>query len=112
MAIVISSGSATSISANAKSADQVSGQYQHVGKGKFILIALASATGLNATCSVGGINLVNDEVIPYTGTAGTIDASAHVIASQTLNGGRVELFFRNTTAGALTADYLLMFEPM
>jgi len=111
MAIVISSGSATSLAANTKSADRVSGQYQHVGSGRFTLVGLASATGMNVTCSVGGINLVNDEVVPFTGTAGTIDTSAHVITSQILNGGRVELFFRNTTGGAVTTDHILLFEP-
>ena len=112
MAIVVTSGTAVSTAANTKSADQVTGQYQHVGRGKFTLIALGSATGMNLTCSVGGVNLVNDNAIPFTGTAGTIDASAHVMTSQVLNGGRVELFLRNTTGGALTTDFLLWFEPM
>jgi hypothetical protein len=111
MAIVVASGSAVSTAANTKSSDQVSGQYQHVGKGKFTLVALASATGLNIDCKVGGISLISDSVIPYTGTAGTIDSSAHVIANQMLNGGRVELFLRNTTGGAITCDYILYFEP-
>jgi len=112
MAIVVASGTAVSIVANTKSADQVSGQYQHVGRGKFTLIALGSATGMNVTISVGGINLVNDNAIPYTGTAGTIDATAHVMTSQVLNGGRVELFLRNTTGGTLTTDFILFFEPL
>lgn len=112
MAIVVASGTAVSTAANTKSADQVSGQYQYVGKGKFTLIALGSATGMNLTCNVGGISLIDDQAIPFTGTAGTIDASAHVICSQVMNGGRVELFLRNTTGGALTTDYLLYFEPM
>jgi hypothetical protein len=112
MAIVVTSGSAFSVAANTKSVDQVTGQYQHVGRGKFTVIALASATGLRVSFSVGGIQLVNDQPIPYTGTAGTIDATAHVITSQVLNGGRVELFFRNTTGGALTSDYIVYFEPM
>lgn len=112
MAIVVTSGSAVSIAANIKSADQVSGQYQHVGRGKFTLIALASATGMNLICAVGGINLVNDSVIPFTGTAGGIDATANVMTSQVLEGGRVELFLRNTTGGTLTTDFILFFEPM
>ena len=112
MAVVVASGSAVSTAANTKSADQVSGQYQHVGKGKFTLIALGSATGMNIDCKVGGVNLVADAAVPYSGTAGTIDTSAHVMCSQVLNGGRVELFLRNTTAGALTMDYILLFEPM
>jgi len=112
MALVVASGTAVSTAANAKSADQVSGQYQHVGRGKFTLVCLGSATGMNIDCRVGGISLVADQSIPYTGTAGTIDASAHIMANQVLNGGRVELFLRNTTAGALTTDYILFFEPM
>tara|TARA_Y100000310_G_C20644646_1_gene795871 strand:+ start:1584 stop:1922 length:339 start_codon:yes stop_codon:yes gene_type:complete len=112
MAVVVSTGTADSTAANTKTADKVSGQYQFVGKGKFTLIALGSATGMNVTCAVGGVNLVNDQAIPWTGTAGGLDASAHVICSQVLNGGRVELFLRNTTAGALTTDWILYFEPM
>lgn len=112
MAIVVASGTAVSVVANVKSGDQVSGQYQHVGRGKFTLIARGSATGMNLTCAVGGINLVNDNAIPYTGTAGGLDATAHVMTSQVLNGGRVELFLRNTTGGTLTTDFILYFEPM
>jgi len=112
MAVVVASGSAVSTAANTKSSDQVSGQYQYVGKGKFTLIALGSATGMNITCKVGGVALADDTAIPYTGTAGTIDASAHVVTSQVMPGGRVELFLRNTTGGALTTDYILYFEPM
>jgi len=112
MALVVASGTAVSTAANTKSADQVSGQYQHVGRGKFTLIALGSATGMNIECRVGGISLIADQSIPYTGTAGTIDASAHIITNQVLNGGRVELFLRNTTAGSLTTDYILFFEPL
>lgn len=112
MAIVVASGSATSVAANTKSSDQVSGQYQYVGKGKFTLVALSSATGMRLTCNVGGVALVDDQANPYTGTAGTISTADNVIASQVLNGGRVELFLRNTTGGALTTDYILYFEPM
>ena len=112
MAIVVATASALSTAANTKSADQVSGQYQHVGRGRFTLVALASVTGLNIECRVGGISLIADEVIPYTGTAGTIDTSAHIVANQVLNGGRVELFVRNTTGGAITVDFILMFEPL
>ena len=112
MAVLIASGTTVSVAANTKSADQVSGQYQNVGKGKFTLIGLPSATGINVQLSVGGITLINDLPAPSFGTTGSLDASAHVIVSQIMAGGRVELFFRNTTAGALTVDYQLLFEPM
>lgn len=112
MASIISSGSATSLAANTKSADRVSGQFQHVGKGKFTLVGLASVTGMNCEMRIGGTTIIADEAIPFTGTAGTIDTSAHVLASQVLPGGRVELFFRNTTGGAITTDHLLLFDPL
>jgi len=112
MAVVVDTQSATSIAANSKSADLVSGQYEFVDKGKFILAILASATGMNVELRIGGITVIGDQPIPWTGTAGGIDISAHVMASQTLNGGRVEMFFRNTTGGALTADSILLFEPL
>jgi len=112
MAVVVHSETALSTAANTKTADLVSGQYEFLGKGKIILVCLGSATGMNVELRVGGITLVGDQPIPFTGTAGTIDVSAHTMAAQTINGGRVELFLRNTTGGALTTDVLLLFEPM
>jgi len=111
MAVTIVSDTTLSIAANTKTADLVTGQYENVGKGKIILAALSSATGLNVTLSVGGITIVNDQPIPWFGTTGTMSLSDNVITSQLLNGGKVEMFLRNTTDGALTCDYQLMFEP-
>lgn len=112
MAVLIASTTALSVAANTKSSNVVTGTYENVGKGKFTLVAKGSATGLYVTMLVGGVPLVNDLPISYTGTAGTIDVSANVICSQVAQGGRVELYFRNTTGAALTADSLLYFEPM
>jgi len=112
MAILIASGSATSIAANTKSADQVTGTYQFIGKGKVTLIAKGSATGMLATLLVGGVALSQDQPIAFTGTAGTIDVSANVVASQIMNGGRVEFYLRNGSAGTLTTDWFIYFEPM
>ena len=112
MAVVVSTAHALSVAANTKSADQVSGQYEFLGKGKIVFAALGSAVGMNAELRIGGLTFIGDEAIPFTGTAGTLDVSAHIIVSQVIQGGRVELFFRNTTAGALTVNYMLLFEPM
>lgn len=112
MAIVVASGSAVSTAANTKSADQVAGRNQYVQKGRLQVIAKASATGLNMTLNVGGVALVDDNVIPYTGTAGTISVNDNVVLDQVVAGGRVELFLRNTTGGAVTCDYLVYFTPM
>jgi hypothetical protein len=112
MAIVVASGTAVSTAANTKSADQVSGRNQYVGKGRVQLIAKGSATGMNITLNVGGVALADDNAIPYTGTAGTISVNDNVVVDQVVSGGRVELFLRNTTGGALTTDYLVYFTPM
>lgn len=112
MAVVIAAGTAVSTAANTKSADQVAGSYQHVGHGKITLICKGSATGMYITCLVGGIALVQDQPIPFTGTAGTISVNDNIMCSQMMRGGRVELFLRNTTGGALTTDYQLLYEPV
>lgn len=112
MAVVINTQTALSTGANTKTSDLISGQYQFVGKGKFTLACLGSATGMNVELRVGGITIIADQPIPWTGTAGTMSIADNVMASQTLNGGRVELFIRNTTGGALTTDLILLFDPM
>jgi len=111
MAVIIASKTTFSVAANTKSVDQVEGQYQNVGKGKIILAALGSITGLNCTLSVGGITIINDQPLPWFGTTGSMSLSDNVVCSQMLNGGKVELYFRETAAGSPTVDFQLMFEP-
>jgi hypothetical protein len=111
MAVVIASGIYTCV-ANTKSADLVSGTYQFIGKGKITLAAKASATAPNVTVMVGGIALVQDQKIPYTGTAGTLSINDNIITSQVMAGGRVEMYIREVAAGTPTVDYMLLFEPM
>lgn len=111
MAVTIVAKTTFSVTANLKSVDQVTGQYENVGKGKIILAILSSATGLNVTLSIGGITVVNDQPIPWFGTTGGLSLADNVMVAQELNGGKVEMFLRNTTGGTLTADYQLMFEP-
>jgi hypothetical protein len=112
MAVLIVAGQSTP-GANTKTADLVSGTYQFVGRGKITLVAKGSALGINATCSVGGVSIINDQPVLYYGTAGTASAQDNIVASQVMNGGRVELYLRNTTATAgTTCDYALYFEPM
>jgi len=112
MAVVIATTTALSTAANTKTADLVSGQFEFVGRGKFTLAVLGSATGMNVELRIGGITIVADQAVPWTGTAGTLSISDHVMASQMLNGGRVELFLRNTTGGALTTDLILLFDAV
>ena len=112
MAIVVASGTAVSIVLNTKSADQVTGRNQYVQKGRLQLIARGSATGMNITLNCGGVALMDDQPIPYTGTAGALSVNDHVLVDQVVSGGRVEMFLRNTTGGTLTTDYIIYFTPM
>ena len=111
MAVVVASGTTFAVAANTKSVDLVSGQYQTVGKGKLTLVAYPSITGVNATLSIGGITLINDLPIGWFGATGSMDLSAHVVLSQAVLGGKIELYFRETAGGSPTVDYQLLFEP-
>lgn len=115
MAIVVASATTLSLTTGSKSADQVSGRNQYVGKGRIQLIAKASAaaaTGIRATLNVGGVALMDDQYVPFAGTTGTMSINDNVVLDQVVAGGRVELFFRNDSAGTLTVDYQLLFTPM
>jgi len=103
--------SAFSVGANAKSAEQVDGQYQFVEKGMLNLYALASVTGLNASLKINGVSIIDDQPLIMFGATGGLNKEQNEAVSQTVAGGRVELLFRNTTGGAITVDYILEFIP-
>jgi hypothetical protein len=114
MGVVIAAGTAVSVAANTKSSDQISGTYQFLPFDAMIyVIARGSATGMNIQLVSDGTNLVSDMAIPYTGTAGAISTNDHQVASFPVGrGSRTEFYLRNTTAGALTTDYLIIAEPI
>jgi len=115
MAIVVASGQSLSTAANTKTADLVTGRNQYVGKGRIQLFTksqTAAATGMLCTLNVGGVAIVDDNRIPYSGTAGTLSTNDNELCNQVVAGGRVEFFLRNDSAGALTTDYLIQFTPM
>lgn len=109
--IPVATGMTVSTSANTKGSDAVSGQYQYVGKGVLTLAARGSAIGMNVTVAVNGVTLVDDLALPFIGTTGGLSIKDHIVMSQNISGGRVQMFLRNTTGGALTTDYALYFEP-
>ena len=106
MGVAIATATAVSVAANTKSSDQVSGTYQFLPfDAEVAIYARCSATGMNLQFFANGQAIVNDQAIPWTGTAGAITKKDHEVASFDLPAGsRVECFFRNTTGGALTAD--------
>lgn len=112
MALVVYSTNSLSTAAYTKTANLVSGTYEFIGKGRLNLAARGSATGMNVSLSVGGIFIIDDQPIVAFGAAGSLSQVDHAICSQMVSGGRVILQLRNTTAGALTTDVLLTFDPM
>jgi len=92
----------------------VSGRNQYVSKGRIQLLARASAaaaTGIRCTLNVGGVALMDDQMVPFAGTTGAM-TNDHVVLDQVVAGGRVECFFRNDSAGTLTVDFSILFTPM
>lgn len=90
----------------------VSGTYEFIGKGRLNLAARGSATGMNVSLSVGGIFIIDDQPVVAFGAAGGLSQLDHAMVSQMVAGGRVILQLRNVTAGALTCDAMLTFDPM
>lgn len=112
--VLVASSTTLSLTTGVKSAEQVSGLYQYIGKGTITLVAKASAaaaTGIRCTLSVGGVPLMNDSLIPFAGTTGTLSINDNVVVSQMVAGGLASLTFRNDSAGTLTVDYQLLYTP-
>lgn len=113
MGLTLVNTTALSVAANSTSAELVqTSTYQFVPfTGIAYLAARGSATGLNVTLAAGGQVLINDQPVTFTGTAGAISLIDHEITSfPVAEGSRIELRFRNTTAGALTIDALLQLD--
>lgn len=114
MGFTIASDSVLSVGANSKSADRVAGTFQFLPRtGILSLYARPSATGMKVTLVVGGEIVTNDQDMACTGTAGALSKADHLIGSVPVaRGARVELYFRNTTGGAVTVDDILELDPL
>lgn len=111
MGYPIASDVTLSTGAYTKTDNLVTGRNQFLPKGTITIIARGSAIGMRTSFLVGGIAIVDDLVIPYFGTTGALDASTHIVANQAIAGGVAEFYLRNTTVGALTTDYTVLFTP-
>lgn len=112
MAYPVATAQALSTAAYSKSAEQVVGRNQILPKGRLQLYAKGSAVGMNISLNVGGVPLMDDLPVPSIGTTGSLSTQDNAIVDQVIAGGFVSLVFRNTTVGALTMDYMLLFTPM
>jgi len=108
--IPIASGNTIALT-TADSADQIQGTYQYVGAGKLNLYARGSVATVLANLFVNGTQVCRRLPVPFFGTTGGLDTSAHLVTSVNTVGGRVELNFAATT-GTPTVDYLLTFEGL
>jgi len=105
--VIVVAKMALSLTTGTTSADQVSGTYQFVPKGQVNLYALGSATGLTVSVLNNGMSLVNAQAVPFFGTTGTMKRADHLVLTQAVNAGRLELYFQNPTGGTLTVDFIL-----
>lgn len=107
--------SALSVAANSVSTERLSGTLLETAPqtGALRIFAKASATGLNLSFSAGGVTVMDDQVIPFTGTAGTLTINENmVLETGVVAGSRLQLRFRNTTGSAITVDALIQFTEM
>jgi len=111
MGYPIASDVTLSTGAYTKTANLITGRNQFLPKGVITIVARGSAIGMRCSFLCGGVAIVDDLVIPYFGATGTLDAQSHIVASQSIAGGVAEFYLRNTTVGALTTDYTVLFTP-
>lgn len=104
----IASGNTVALS-TADSANQVQNTYDYIGAGKLHLYARGSVATVLANLFINGTQVCRRLPVPFFGTTGGLDTSAHLVASVNTLGGRVELTFTATT-GTPTVDYMLCFE--
>ena len=101
-----------SLAANTKSANVLAGaNLEYVPyRARVSLFAVESAAGLNSYFLAGQDVAVDDQPIPFIGT--TINQKDHLIDSfVVLPGTKLQLYFRNTTGGALTYVYQVVVTP-
>lgn len=111
MGYPIASGVTYSLTTYLKSANLITGRNQFLPKGTITIIARGSAVGMKCSFIVGGVAIVDDQVIPYFGATGSLDASVHIVANQAIAGGVAEFYLFNNSAGTLTTDYTILFTP-
>jgi hypothetical protein len=115
MGVIIASQTGLSVAANSKSVDQVSGSYQFLPfPAELIIYGRASVTGMNLQLFVNGKAMVNDLPFGFFGATGSLSKKDHEMSSifPVPEGSRVEVYCRNTTAGAVTADFIVEAEPL
>lgn len=108
LGIPIASKTAFALSTT-ESANQVQATYDYVGPGKLRLFAKGSDATPRVNLFINGQQVCRNMQLFSSGTAGTLDTSANLVAEIPTMGGRVELTFVATT-GTPTVDFVLTHE--
>lgn len=100
--------SSVSVGANAVSSNQLAGLLEEFTRAttRLRMGATSSATGLNVSCILNDVAVVNDQFISLANRFPVIPDDL-VIDQVVRRGARAVVTFRNTTAGALTALWLV-----
>lgn len=112
MAYPIATDITLSTGAYTKTANLITGRNQFLPKGRIQVFARGSAIGMRMSLIVNGIAICDDQVIPYFGATGSLSMKDHIVLDQVIAGGTAEFYLRNTTVGALTTDYTILFTPL
>jgi len=103
----IASGQATATSTT-ESANLVQSTYDYIGPGKVRLFAKGSDANVRVNLFINGQQICRRMAV-FTGTAGTMDTSANLVADVPTMGGRIE-FTVVATTGTPTIDFLITHE--
>lgn len=107
--LVIAAGNTLALT-TADSADQIIATYQYLlTPGSLKLYARGSNAAVLVNLFVNGTQICRRQPVPFFGTTGGLDTSAHLVTAVNTNGGRVELNFTAST-GTPTVDFMLTFE--
>lgn len=95
-----------SVAANGVSVNVIQGQfYENVPAGARVdVYAIGAATGLRVTV-LNGVPVVQDQAIPFNATSQFPKVPDDVLTSFRAPGGKLDIRFRNTTAGALVVGW-------
>lgn len=95
----------------ADSANIIQPTYDYLSAGTVKLYARGSNAAVLVNLFVAGTQICNRLPVPFFGTTGALDTSAHLVTSAGTAGGRVICTFAATT-GTPTVDALVTFEGM
>jgi hypothetical protein len=99
--------------ANTTTSELNTGDYQYAPRdGVLTLVLKASAVNINATLTIGGVVVSNDQNVVYLGTSGTASLKDNTFVVSGVRGNsKISLKLRNTGATAgTTCDYIAYFD--